>query len=149
MNDPINKSQTVPLTPDEAFTLFTTDIDTWWPKSTHSVKGAQSTVTFADHKDGHIIETNVDGTAHIWGTIIAYDASKYLAFSWHPGRPASEATTVTVAFRQTRDGTQIALTHGGFDILGPTADAVSTSYMHGWDMVIGCYASATKTPVIA
>jgi len=148
MNDPINKSLTVPLSAEDAFTLFTTDIDTWWPKATHSVKGAKSKVTFATHKGGDIIETDEDGNTHVWGTIIAIDPGKYLAFSWHPGRPASEATTVTVAFTATKDGTLCELTHGGFEVLGPTADAISTSYLHGWDMVLGCYASAIK-PVFA
>ena len=81
--------------------------------------------------------------------MIAYDPGKYLAFSWHPGRGPEEATMVTVSFTQTKDGTRCDLTHGGFEILGDTADAVSTSYLHGWVMVLGCYASAVKTPVRA
>ena len=149
MNDPIKKSLTVPLGVKEAFKLFTTQIDTWWPKAKFSVKGAESVVTFAEHKDGQIVETEPDGTTHVWGTIIAYDKDNYLAFSWHPGRPADEATTVTVAFSQTDDGTLCELTHGGFAILGPTADAVSTSYLNGWDLVLGCLVSAAKTPVTA
>lgn len=56
---------------------------------------------------------------------------------------------MTVTFTQTKDGTRCDLTHGGFDILGDTADAVSTSYLTGWDMVLGCYASAVMTPAFA
>ena len=149
MNDPIKKSLTVPLAPDEAFDLFTNEIDTWWPKAKFSVKGAGSEVNFANHKGGQIIETTSDGEKEVWGTIIAYDPGTYLAFSWHPGRPESEATTVTVTFKQTEAGTKCDLTHGGFDILGDTADAVSTSYLHGWDYVLGCYASAITQPTYA
>lgn len=149
MKDPIKKELTVPLTADAAFQLFTDNIDTWWPKGTHSVKGAGSKVTFADHKDGQIVETDQDGNSHVWGTIIAHDPGKYLAFSWHPGRPADEATVVTVAFTAQEGGTLCELTHGGFEVLGDTADAVSTSYLHGWDMVLGCYAAAVKQPVMA
>ena len=87
MNDPINKSLTVPLDTEAAFALFTDEIDTWWPKESHSVKGAASKITFPDHKGGNIIETAADGSASIWGTIIAYDPATYLAFTWHPGRP--------------------------------------------------------------
>ena len=149
MNDPINKELKVPLSATDAFKLFTDQIDTWWPKAKFSVKGAESTVTFADHKDGEIVETTADGGPEIWGTIIAYDPGRYLAFTWHPGRPAEEATVVTVSLIQKEDGTLCALTHGGFDILGDTADAVSTSYLHGWDFVLGCYAGAVKKPVMA
>ena len=149
MNDPINKTLTVPLKAMDAFELFTRDIDTWWPKASHSVSGAKSKLSFPTHKDGEIIEEGEDGETSVWGKLIAYDPGKYLAFSWFPGRSESEATVVTVTFTQTADGTVCELTHGGFDILGDTADAVSTSYLHGWDMVLGCYASAAKTPVMA
>jgi uncharacterized protein YndB with AHSA1/START domain len=149
MNDPINKSLTVPLDTEAAFALFTDEIDTWWPKESHSVKGAASKITFPDHKGGNIIETAADGSANIWGTIIAYDPATYLAFTWHPGRPDTEATTVTVKFTAVDGGTLCELAHGGFDILGETADAVSTSYLRGWDMVLGCFAIAAKTPVMA
>ncbi len=149
MNDPINKTLTVPLNTKDAFALFTQEIDTWWPKGTHSVKGAKTKISFAGHKDGEIIETDDEGQTHLWGTIIAYDPGRYLAFSWHPGRPPQEATVVTVTFTQTPDGAQCDLSHGGFDILGPTADAISTSYLHGWDMVLGCYTAAANTVVMA
>ena len=149
MNDPINKTLEVPLTPAEAFALFTRDINVWWPKATHSVTGAKAKLTFPTHKDGEIVETGEDGRIAVWGKLIAYDPGKYLAFTWHPGRPEQEATVVTVTFTKTAGGTHCDLTHGGFDILGDTADAVSTSYLHGWDMVLGCFVSAAKVPITA
>lgn len=149
MHDPINKTLTVPLTPDEAFTLFTDDMDTWWPTASHSVTGAKAKITFPTHKNGDIVETGEDGETAVWGTLIAYDPGVFLSFTWHPGRPASEATVVTVEFIATEAGTQVNLTHGGFAILGDTADAVSTSYLTGWDMVLGCYATAAKAPAFA
>lgn len=149
MNDPINKTLTVPLSPTQAFELFTQNMDTWWPKGSHSVTGDTSKIIFPTHKDGDIIETGADGSTNVWGTLIAYDPGKYLAFSWHPGRGPEEATTVTVSFTQTEAGTRCDLTHGGFEILGDTADAVSTSYLNGWDLVLGCYMTAAKVPVTA
>ena len=149
MNDPIRKTLAVPLNPVEAFALFTDDIDMWWPKGSHSVSGDKAKLTFPKHKDGEITERSADGTVTVWGKLIAYDPGAYLAFSWHPGRPESEATVVTVTFTKTQDGTRCDLTHGGFDILGDTADAVSTSYLKGWDLVLGCYADAVKTVAFA
>ncbi|MEL6838023.1 MAG: SRPBCC family protein [Pseudomonadota bacterium] len=149
MNDPIKKTLTVPLNPADAFALFTSNMDTWWPKDPFSVTGADSTVTFPDHKGGDIVETGADGSTNIWGTLIAYDPGEYLSFTWHPGRGPDEATVVTVAFTETEQGTRCDLTHGGFDILGDTADAVSNSYLKGWDLVLGCFASAVNAPVTA
>lgn len=149
MNDPINKTLTVPLNAADAFALFTDQIDTWWPKASHSVKGEKAKLTFPTHKGGEIVEEGEDGEVAVWGKLIAHDPGKYLAFSWYPGRDESQATVVTVTFTEKADGTLCELSHGGFEILGDTADAVSTSYLKGWDMVLGCYASAAKTPVFA
>lgn len=149
MNDPIKKSLIVPLTPKEAFALFTQNMDSWWPKASHSVTGKKAKLTFPKHKGEDIVEHGANGEIVVWGTLIAYEPGAYLAFSWHPGRTAQEATVVTVTFTKTPEGTRCDLTHGGFDILGETADAVSTSYLKGWDMVLGCYASAARLPVMA
>ena len=148
MNDPIMKTLAVPLNSDTAFALFTKEIDIWWPKATHSVTGTKAKLVFPTHKGGEIIETGEDGVIAVWGKLIAYEPGAYLAFTWHPGKDAKEATVVTVSFTQTKDGTQCDLTHGGFDILGDTADAVSTSYLKGWDMVLGCFAMAAKAPAM-
>lgn len=149
MNDPILKSVTVPLTALDAFKLFTSDIDTWWPKAKFGVTRSKAKLHFPTHQDGAITETGEDGETVIWGRIIAYDPGNYLAFSWHPGRPDSEATFVQISFTETEAGTRCNLAHGGFDVLGDTADAVSTSYLHGWDLVLGCFQSAGKAPMMS
>ena len=149
MNDPIKKTVTVPLSAAEAFELFTTEIDSWWPKDLFSVKGDGSKISFPKRKGGDIVEHAEDGEEHVWGSIIAYEPGVYVAFTWFPGRDASQATVVEMRFAQTEAGTRCDLTHGGFDILGPTADAVSTSYLRGWDLVLGCFATAIKNPVMA
>ena len=152
MKTPIEKTVTVPLTPQSAFELFTENMDTWWPGDSHSVAAHQNRslkkITFPKSVGEDIVEEDEAGETHIWGSIIAYDPGKYLAFHWHPGRPADQATVVTLTFTATADGTRCDLTHGGFDILGPLADAVSTSYLTGWDMVLGCYSRAAA-PVVA
>ena len=153
MNDPIHKTVDVPLTPTEAFTLFTDGIDNWWPGVTHSVSAHDGKtprkVSFDTFKGGKITEITHSGERCIWGEIIAYSPGKFLSFTWHPGKTQAEATVVTVSFRETNDGTQCDLTHGGFDILGPTADAVSTIYITGWDIVLGCFCRAVKVYTVA
>ncbi|WP_342076170.1 SRPBCC domain-containing protein [Yoonia sp. SS1-5] len=154
MNDPIWKSVRVPLTPTEAFALFTRDIDTWWPKEKHTVTGKDGTppnLRFPKEKGAPIIEEGDDGTIHVWGRLIAYDPGRYLAFSWFPGGAEADATIVQVSFNADGDGTQVDLTHGDLDSLGPLADAVSTSYLRDWGLILGCYCKAAGhlTPVSA
>ena len=142
MIDPIIKSVLVPLTPQEAFNLFLSDLDKWWPSASHSVSGSKNhrpKLVIEPVTGGKILELGTDGTQHIWGTILGWDDGEYVSFTWHPGRSADEATVVSIQFSAVKEGCKVNLTHGGFDILGPQADAISTSYVTGWEMVLGCY----------
>ena len=146
---PIVKTTHVPLSPQEAFDLFMADLDYWWPKDRHAAsKGSRLDVEA--RKNGDIVEVMPDGSRKIWGRIIGWEPGRYMAFTWHPDGPEDEATIVAVSFKPTPDGTQVDLTHGRFEVLGETADAVSTSYLLGWDLVLGsyCYA-ASKLRVMA
>ena len=100
MNDPIRKTLTVPLNPSEAFTLFTKDMDTWWPKASHSVKGPKAKLAFPDHKDGDIVETGEDGEIAIWGTIIAYDPGNTLHSLGIRGGQRQKRRSLSSAFRK-------------------------------------------------
>lgn len=146
---PINKTTHVPLSPQDAFDLFLADLDQWWPKDRHA-SDTDSKLEVEARKNGAITEVLPDGTRKIWGHIIGWEPGQYMAFTWHPDGPEEEATIVAVSFKQTADGTQLDLTHGGFDVLGEIADAVSTSYLFGWDLVLGSYCfAASKLHVMA
>jgi hypothetical protein len=59
MIDPIIKSVLVPLTPQEAFNLFLSDLDKWWPSESHSVSGSKDhrpKLTIKQFISGKIIE---------------------------------------------------------------------------------------------
>ena len=151
MITPIQKSVTVPLDPHEAFALFTQEIATWWPGDRHSLSARDGKtpkdIRFGTHKGDAIREILEDGSEEIWGRILAYDPGRYLAFTWFPGGSEDNASIVTVTFEETEDGTRCDLNCGGFTILGAVTDAVSTSYLKGWQLVLGCYASAATCPV--
>ena len=153
MRDPIQKSIDVPLSPNEAFKLFTEEIANWWPSETFSVSAERGKkprdITFGTHKGDQIIEVTEQGEQHVWGTIEAYDPGVFLSFSWHPGKGEDQATFVKLAFEEKGSGTNVALTHGGFEVLGDLADAVSNSYLQGWDLVLGCYQQPAKVPANA
>lgn len=148
MTDPILKSVTVPLSPNAAFDLFTRDMTRWWPAQ-HSQSGNPARIEVEPHKGGRITEIAPDGTRFLWGRIIGWEPGRYLSFTWHPGEPEAEATVVAIAFTATKDGTRVDLTHGGFKILGELADAVSTSYLRGWGLVLGCYHSFAMRELVA
>ncbi|MEY1555917.1 SRPBCC domain-containing protein [Yoonia sp. R2331] len=135
------KTIDVPLTVAEAFALFTNGLATWWPKA-----GPQ--LRLDPRKGGKITEVDKDGKPITRGTIIAFDPHGYLAFSWHPAEFPQAATIVTVAFTATDTGCRVELIHGAEAILGPLADAVSTSYLRGFDLVLGSFQTHAQNVVV-
>lgn len=145
MTDPVKKTITVPLRPEQAFSLFTDDLAKWWPVDSHSVSAAKGDlprdVKVDRHAGGHITETKADGEPARWGTITNWEPGKSLGISWYVGRDEAEATDIMVVFTPVDTGTRVDLTHDGFDRLGDAATAMRDQYDPGWTMVLGgCFA---------
>ena len=144
---PLRIGRTVPLSPAEAFALFIEDLGTWWPDA-HTVSGRAGKrprrIEVEPHKGGRIVETTHDGRRVDWGRIIGWEPGAHVSFTWHPDAPEDEASVVTVSFSPEGDGCRVEVEQGGVEILGPLADAVSTTWLRGWKTVLGCYASATS-----
>lgn len=146
---PLQKTTHVPLPPEEAFELFMAQLDTWWPKDRHAA-GPGSVLEVTPHKDGEIVEVRPDGTRKLWGRIIGWDPASFMAFTWCPDGPEEDATVVSVSFTGSDGSTRVDLAHGDQTILGDVVDAVSTSYLLGWDLVLGSYCfAAGKLRVLA
>lgn len=142
---PLVKTLTVPVHPARAFELFTAQLNDWWPLATHSVGEADAeSVTLEPRLGGRIVETHSGGRTDVWGTVTAWEPPRLVGFTWHPGRPAAEATAVTVSFTATSEGatsdsagagTTVVLTHSGWEAR-PDPVAARGGYDSGWDLVL-------------
>lgn len=130
----VEKTTHVPLDPAAAFQLFTHGMQTWWP-------GAHGKLAMEARKGGKISDNG-----KVIGTIIAFDPAGFLAFTWAPD--GTDETIVTVAFTATPDGCRVDLTHGSEAILGDVTDAVSTSYLRGFDLVLGSYCTCANRVLV-
>ena len=139
MTEPVEKTLILPVSPDEAFRLFTQGIDRWWPKDSHSTSASEGhearDVTVEPAPGGRILETRHDGAVTEWGRIRDWVPGARLRFTWHPGRTPDEATEVELRFTADAIGCRVDLTHSGFDGL-----AARARYDGGWDMVLRRYA---------
>jgi uncharacterized protein YndB with AHSA1/START domain len=144
---PVVKSVTVPAGPQRAFELFTAHLHEWWPLATHSVGGQDAaSVAFGAGPGGVILETMIDGTTSVWGTITRWEPARRVSFTWHPGTPESEATLVDVTFTPSGPGsTAVRLTHSGWE-RRPDGAAARENYDSGWNPVIESFARAGATP---
>lgn len=137
--EPIVKKLTVPRDAATAFEYFTANIDKWWPKSSHSLGGAETkAVTMECKVGGRLFETNKDGTETIWGKVVEFEPGRVLNFTWHIGRPESQSTNVKVTFEDESGGSAlVTLTHYNWDALGEDAPKAREGYNSGWDVVFG------------
>ena len=137
---PITKRISVPLPPEQAFRLFTSDMTSWWPLESHSVfQGDASRVEFPEQAGRPITEYASDGRSAVWGTVIEVDPPSGVRFTWHPGRGPETAQEVEVTFTADGDGTRVELTHTGWDVLGEKAEETRSGYDSGWGLVLGRY----------
>lgn len=136
MTEPVIKTITVPCDTATAFRIFTFDMQKWWPLDRHSLSAmdgkAAQLVTVEPGVGGKLIEIAPDGTHHHWGSITVWQPGAHLAFSWHVGRPETEATQVDIRFELTEAGTRVTLTHSDWQVLGDAAAETREGYNSGW-----------------
>jgi uncharacterized protein YndB with AHSA1/START domain len=147
--EPVRQSVRVACPLEHAFRTFTEGIGSWWPVETHSL-GAQEGgagvplgVVLEPRAGGTIAEQDRDGTATVWGEILAWEPPHRLAFTWHLG--GAVATEVEVRFRADGDATLVELEHRGWERHAEGGPAMRTSYDGGWVLVLGRYAQAAGT----
>ncbi|HEY1642062.1 MAG TPA: SRPBCC domain-containing protein [Streptosporangiaceae bacterium] len=144
--EPVRKSVTVPAAPERAFGLFTAHIHQWWPLASHSVGGAQAAgIVFGACAGAQITETLADGSTSVWGTVTDWEPPHRVAFTWHAGTAAAEATRVEVTFTSDEPGTTVVrLVHSGWEHR-PDGAAARDGYEAGWEPVIASFAATAAT----
>ncbi len=136
---PLVKTITVPTSPERAFELFTKEMGAWWPLATHSVAQEKAKdVQLEGAVGGQIVEYDESGPLCSWGTVSDWDPPQTVSFTWHPGSDPKEAGHVTVAFKQVDDGTEVVLTHTGWE-RRPDGARARQDYDSGWDYVLDFY----------
>lgn len=137
---PVRMAITVPLSPREAFDLFTLDIARWWPLREHSVSRDEgATCRFEGGANGQLVEIAADGARHVWGVVQVWEPGERFVVSWHPGRAADSAQRLEVRFlaERNRDSCRVELEHSGWERLGALAGATRAEYEGGWRAVLG------------
>ena len=144
--EPIVKSVHVPLTPAAAFDLFTARMGTWWPVESHSVSAGQGapsqSLTLDGGLDSELVEVKADGKREVWGKILEWVPGEAFRMTWHPGKLPAEATEVRVTFTASGGGTEVVLTHSGWEALGDEGAKSRGGYNEGWVGVLERFVKA-------
>ncbi len=141
---PIVESAFVPAAPGAVYAAFTDGIGAWWPVGTHSVTGvAVEGLELEAHAGGLLVEVWADGTRAPWARVDAVVPPSLISFAWNPGGGARPATSVEVAFTPIAGGTQVRVTHSGWEPLGEEA---RMDYVAGWPFVLDRLALHVSRP---
>ena len=144
MIEPVRRSITVEIDKDDAFRLFTTGIDRWWPVETHSIAADDGTnvkterVVFEEHRGGRIVEVLSTGEECPWGHVLEWEPPDRIVFDWNPSREERPFTAVEVTFSsEAGGGTRVDLEHRGWELLGPElGQAMREGYDPGWGYIL-------------
>jgi len=152
MHPPLIKTIVVPCDQAQAFTIFIDEMGSWWPLAKFSAsakygKEAQA-LRVEPRIGGTIVETGVDGTEHLWGTILVYDPHNYVRMDLHIGLPAATASRVEVRFTALdAERTRVELTQSEWERFGEFAEMMMNGYPKGWIEIFDrAYLAACTAP---
>jgi uncharacterized protein YndB with AHSA1/START domain len=134
---PVVKQLRIRLPVQDAFALFTREINRWWPLQSHSCSLDREARIDLDGRVGGEVVERAQGNSFRWGTILVWEPPRRFAMSWHPGLDAEEATRIELQFEPDGDGCALRLVHSGWEVRGSTAAAVRERYDQGWVTVLG------------
>ncbi len=110
----------VAVHPDDAFDVFTSEIDRWWrrgPRFRHS-RRMEGELAFDGGAGGRLVERTAGGEVFVIGRVLAWEPGARLVFEWRASNYApGEWTEVEVRFQAARGGTRVVLEHRGWEAL--------------------------------
>ena len=143
---PVRKSVVVDASPPQAFAVFTSGIDRWWPKS-HGIGAtpiAQSVIEpfvggrwYTQHEDGSDV---VLGHVRVWEPAQRLVVSWEVSAEWKPDPRPAFTSEVEVRFTAEAGGTRVELEHRNFERLGAAAgEKMRKDVDGGWPAILDLY----------
>lgn len=148
MIDPIHASVTVGCAPEDAFRVFTEEMETWWPTAEHSMAADEhqgrvkvESVVVEEREGGRVYEVMSDGVEGTWATILTWHPPRRLILAWKPNLSDNPPTEIEVTFTSQDGGTRVDLEHRGWERLGALAEEARSEYGENWTGVLALFAA--------
>ena len=102
--------------PDTAFRVFTDDVDSWWQRGpAYRFRPDGGTLRFESGPDGRLVEGDANGE-YVVGRVLRWEPGAHLEFEFiGPNFRPGQRTLVAVRFAASRTGTDVTLSHSGWD----------------------------------
>jgi uncharacterized protein YndB with AHSA1/START domain len=149
----VRKTVTVEAPQAVAFTVFTTQMSTWWPLETHHIgTEAAETAVLEPHVGGRWYERAADGTTCEWGRVLEWDPPHRVVLLWAISSQWVHDPTITseieVRFvEEAPNRTRVELVHRNLDTFGDEAETMSAIFDSegGWTGLLSLFASAVTS----
>lgn len=140
--NPLELRFAVACPPAQAFALWAERTTLWWPKG-HTVSADPGLeVVFEARAGGRIFERTPAGVEHDWGRVTAWEPPHRLAYTWHLRQDRADATDVEITFTASAGGTEVAITHRGWEALGARGPDRRDANARGWAGLVPHYVAA-------
>ena len=142
---PVHKTVRVNASVERAFEVFTSDFDSWWPRSHHIGKSPMMKAIIEEKAGGRCYTEQVDGTECDWGKVLAWEPPRRFVMAWQVSADFSyeaeiaKASEVEVRFTPEPGGmTRVDLEHRYFERHGPSGAMarMAVDSPNGWTGVL-------------
>lgn len=149
---PVRKTLAVHASVEDAFAVFTEDVDSWWPRTHHIGATPMTRITIEGKKGGRCFTDHEDGTEREWGRVLAWEPPHRLVLAWQMTHDwnhepeLSRSSEVEIRFLPIgREATRIELEHRFFERHGAGGAVIRTNVdaPNGWTLVTSLFAKRT------
>jgi uncharacterized protein YndB with AHSA1/START domain len=148
----INGKITVSVPVEQAFRVFTSSFDSWWPREYHFGQAEMAEAILEPGEGGRWYERGTDGTERDWGRVLVWDPPQRLVITWQTNGlyqydpDPAHASEIEVRF--TADGpeqTVVELEHRYLDRLA-SGDSIRGMIQSGggWIAILELFAKAAQ-----
>jgi hypothetical protein len=129
----VRRSVIVTASPQRAFDVFTSAIDTWWPRSHHIGEREQFTAVVEPRVGGRWFERGDDGSECDWGHVRVWEPPARVVLTWEIGADwkanPEVVSEVEVRFVAEGDGrTRVDLEHRGIEVYREQAEQMRETF---------------------
>ena len=150
---PVRKTITVRTDINNAFRVFASEMDSWWPRTHHIGKSPMTRVIVEPRTGGRLYSQQEDGSDCDWGQVLSWEPPTRFLFAWMITHTwgyepdLAKSSEVEVTFTSLGDrSTRVDLEHRHFERMGDGAAAMRAGVDNpdGWNGLMQLFANKAE-----
>jgi uncharacterized protein YndB with AHSA1/START domain len=152
----VRKTITVNADQQRAFEVFTTEFDSWWPRSHHIGKSPMTKAVVERKAGGRLYAEQEDGSECQWGSVLVWEPPHRFVWAWQINGQwqfepdLAQSSEVEVRFTPEPGGrTRVDLEHRYLERHGLDAEGIRQAIdsPNGWGSLLDSYRVEAEKPI--